>query len=492
MQYVTTRAFPTKTRQYEIGELVDTTLLTTTEWVEGMASGAVIPAKFVDTAAGIAGRNLTPGPGIVVYETDTRILRIGDGTTLAQNLPAVNSLVDPSYLVPTAAKTGPYTAVARDLVLVDTTGGSVTITLPTGASAGALVGIRRTSAGSNTVTVQRGGSDTIAVGTGTATSITLTLQDRTVILQSNGSGSWTPITGYQALSSLDTRYAKYLIPTTTKTGPYTAVARDLVPVDTTSGSVTITLPTSAAAGDMVGVRRISGGTNTATIQRGGSDTIAVGTGTATSITLTLQDRVVVLESDGAGLWVPITGYQSLTSLDSRYQGPYRFYTGLDYRPPATSAATRVLTFGRAEYAPFPVSISFNTDRISLEVTSAGTAGATINLGIYADDGFGRPGARLIDAGAVAGDSTGVKLIAISPSLRIPEGICWLVAMPLGSGTAPTVRGLSGLIIPSPAGAAQTNVPCGWTESSLAALPATATPTNTAALTGVPAVTIRVA
>ena len=106
--------------------------------------------------------------------------------------------------------------------------------------------------------------------------------------------------------------------TTTKTVDYPANVGELVPVDTTGGNVTVTLPATPAAGKRVAVRRSSAGANTLTVQRASTDTIAVGTGTATSITLTLQDRVVVLTSDGAGHWTPTEGFQALAATDSRY------------------------------------------------------------------------------------------------------------------------------------------------------------------------------
>jgi hypothetical protein len=90
MQYYTTRAFPTASRQYEAGDAIDPTNITAAEWIKGTESGAVVPARWYGTAAELAARGI-PGPGVPVYETDTKIARVGDGTTAVASLPQVGS-----------------------------------------------------------------------------------------------------------------------------------------------------------------------------------------------------------------------------------------------------------------------------------------------------------------------------------------------------------------------------------------------------------------
>jgi hypothetical protein len=90
MLYYTTRAFPTASRQYEAGDAIDPANITAVEWIRGTESGAVVPARWYGTAAVLAARGI-PGPGVQVYETDTRITRVGDGTTSVASLPQVGS-----------------------------------------------------------------------------------------------------------------------------------------------------------------------------------------------------------------------------------------------------------------------------------------------------------------------------------------------------------------------------------------------------------------
>ncbi len=62
----------------------------------------------------------------------------------------------------TAAKVGPYTAVVGDMVLVDTSGGGVTITLPTALlSLKNSIRVKKISSDANVVTVTRSGADLV-------------------------------------------------------------------------------------------------------------------------------------------------------------------------------------------------------------------------------------------------------------------------------------------------------------------------------------------
>lgn len=92
MLYVTTRQLPTKRRQYEVGDLVDTTTLTDDELAGAVRSGSVVPCRFLGTAAELAARNPLVGPGQTAYETDTGVLKIGtDGATRYNSLSQVGT-----------------------------------------------------------------------------------------------------------------------------------------------------------------------------------------------------------------------------------------------------------------------------------------------------------------------------------------------------------------------------------------------------------------
>lgn len=102
--------------------------------------------------------------------------------------------------------------------------------------------------------------------------------------------------------------------------------------------------------------------------------------------------------------------------------------------PSTAGA---LTANNLYAIPLLVSRDMTVDRIGIEVAIAGTAGCVIRLGLYEDDDAYYPGALLLDAGTVAGDTTGVKLITIDQALT--KGRYWAVAI---SDAAPSPRTLS--------------------------------------------------
>ena len=78
--------------------------------------------------------------------------------------------------------------------------------------------------------------------------------------------------------------------TTAKTSPFTAVSGDGYFVNTTSGAVTVTLPASPSAGDIVSVSDYNGtaATNAITIARNGSNI----NGDASDYTITKGDSAV--------------------------------------------------------------------------------------------------------------------------------------------------------------------------------------------------------
>jgi hypothetical protein len=157
-------------------------------------------------------------------------------------------------------------------------------------------------------------------------------------------------------------------------------------------------------------------------------------------------------------------------------------TGLYYRTVPTTSLTTSATLGNGNLrcTPFWVPSSLTLSKIGAEVTSAGDAGSKLRLGIYADDGTGYPGALVVDAGTIAGDSATVQEITISQALT--PGLYWIAcAVQVVVTTQPTVRVLSANTIQTGATAIPTagQLWMGYLQASVTgALPGTFTVTVT--------------
>jgi hypothetical protein len=115
----------------------------------------------------------------------------------------------------------------------------------------------------------------------------------------NGSAA----TDVAAFGQIPTSLPVNLTPTAVKIANYTAAAGDLVPVNTTSGAITITLPTAPANKTMVAVKHvIQGGSNIVSVASAGSDVFNKAGG-STSLSLPTLNQVILLQYNQAtAIW----------------------------------------------------------------------------------------------------------------------------------------------------------------------------------------------
>lgn len=137
-----------------------------------------------------------------------------------------------------------------------------------------------------------------------------------------------------------------------------------------------------------------------------------------------------------------------------------------------------LGFGTLRLSAWTVTASTTITRLFAEHTVLQT-GTSFRIGIYNDDGFGRPGTLLLDAGTI--DTTVAAAVQeITVSQAITPGLYWVGGAVQGSGTQPTMRiigaNFSGVSVFLPLG---TTLPTagtvfgGWTQTSVSgALPST--------------------
>lgn len=113
-----------------------------------------------------------------------------------------------------------------------------------------------------------------------------------------------------------------------------------------------------------------------------------------------------------------------------------------FYPVDGQGGNRTMTFGQAWVYPFDCQRGSTIASISCNVTTGGTAGSTIRLGVYSSDGAGGVGALLLDAGTVAGDATGVKTVSSLTTPTISDRL-WLAAVWQGTNTsAPVLQAYS--------------------------------------------------
>lgn len=100
----------------------------------------------------------------------------------------------------------------------------------------------------------------------------------------------------------------------------------------------------------------------------------------------------------------------------------------------------------ASYIPSSVAIS----RLAWDCSAAGDPAATFRPCVYADNGFGAPGALVVEGGDVTMAALGQFESTVSVTL--PAGLYWCGGILRGTGTQPTLRtcnpgSLSGLLLP---------------------------------------------
>jgi hypothetical protein len=112
-----------------------------------------------------------------------------------------------------------------------------------------------------------------------------------------------------------------------------------------------------------------------------------------------------------------------------------FYTSSPFA--ATTSAT--LANGTLRVTPWLITRACTLTALGAEVTVIGDVGSLLRLGIYADNGSYYPGALVLDAGTIAGDSATVQAItglttALTPGIYWVGGVVQAVTV-----TQPTVR-----------------------------------------------------
>jgi len=110
----------------------------------------------------------------------------------------------------------------------------------------------------------------------------------------------------------------------------------------------------------------------------------------------------------------------------------------------TGQGTASQSQDRLWYEPWFVDSTATLDRLAVEVvTTAGSAGKLLRMGIYNANTSWTPTTLVVDAGTVAVDATGIQAATINVTLP-PGRYCCAFVLPTG-GTAPTLRQIAGTV-----------------------------------------------
>jgi hypothetical protein len=267
-----------------------TGLVTTTTSLSGDVTGTA-GATTVAKVNGVAVTG-TPSSGQVITASSS--------TAAAWTTPASGGA---QTLTSTAIKTSAYTASPGDFIPVDTSGGNVTITLPSSPANNTRVEIKMVNTtvnpnngyGNNIVIFSTGGSDVLNKASGNTTGY-LTILNQAVMLQyTASSGIWYVQSDDLPQSSISLGISH------TVTTTYTMTTTDhVIMADATSAAFTITLPTAVGYSGVYNIEAITSTTNTVTVNTTSSQTIegASTTNLGTNASGALYSAVTLV-SDGA-------------------------------------------------------------------------------------------------------------------------------------------------------------------------------------------------
>ena len=135
--------------------------------------------------------------------------------------------------------------------------------------------------------------------------------------------------GSNGVTLASTASAITLAPTAVQTGNYTASPNQFVPCNTTSGPLTVTLPTAPPDQTQIAVKHIiQGGANTVTVAAAGG-AVFNKSGGSTSMTLTLLNQGVSLQYAATpAIWYVLGDDLPLSQTDARYLMPTGSSAGL--------------------------------------------------------------------------------------------------------------------------------------------------------------------
>lgn len=309
-------------------------------------------------------------------------------------------------------KTAAYTAAVNDLVLCNATGAAFTVTLPASPAANAVVAVKKIDTTTNIVTVVGSGGTTIDGDT----TLTLNAPRSGATMQYDGT-NWR----IQSVAVTDTTTASAAassggsgLTLVQKTTNYTANAGELVAA---AGTVTVTLPSTAASGAVIHVRKVDGSSQTVTV----SSPVNIALDNAylftTSIALTSPNTSIEVYFDATdNIWRQFHSSPPMPAVPLAARSGYWYSNLLGPNTP-TNAATQA---NNIYY--LPLFIPRYTTISTLSVSVQASASASMRMGVFAVDAVtGQPSTVLSQSSTVSTSTTGQKLFTLPGNLSLSAG-----------------------------------------------------------------------
>jgi hypothetical protein len=169
---------------------------------------------------------------------------------------------------------------------------------------------------------------------------------------------------------------------------------------------------------------------------------ALGTAATTDVitegTTNLYNRVPT--GGGAG---QVLVKSSATNFDTSWGEPSFFLAkprvNLSLPQPGGALTTNTWTLDRLYLGFLPCPYPVTVDQIGIAVTTAGSASSVCRLGLYDVDADGAPGNVLVDAGTVATDTTGDKIITLGTAVTLSRRGFYTAFVPQVTITSLAVR-----------------------------------------------------
>jgi hypothetical protein len=108
-------------------------------------------------------------------------------------------------------------------------------------------------------------------------------------------------------------------------------------------------------------------------------------------------------------------------------------------------ATTTQSLNACHFVPVYFPLPTDLTHIRAEVTTAGSAGAVIRLGLYEQGSDGFPGNLIVDAGTVSSETTGVKEVTISETVT---GLIYMAIVTQGATCTTRASNNVGLAYPA--------------------------------------------